>query len=103
MVDLEINKSVSTGNCTTGNYLNANRIVVGFILLKELCLECCHLDFLNYAAKEQLTLGFQAITQSFKALYKKCYSTHEKFWHLVGVRWVMGRGGVSDKMGGVTN
>ncbi len=52
MVDLEINKSVSTAYCTTGYYLNENRIVVGFILLKELCLEFCYLDFLNYAANE---------------------------------------------------
>ncbi len=52
MVDLEINKAVCTAYYTTGNYFNENRIVVGSILLKELCLECCHLDFLNYAANE---------------------------------------------------
>ncbi len=52
MFDLEINKAVSIANCTTGNYLNENRIAVGFTLLKELCLEFCHLDFLNYAANE---------------------------------------------------
>ncbi len=52
MVDLEINKSVSTAYCTTGDYLNENRIAVGFILLKEVCLTFCHLGFLNYAANE---------------------------------------------------